>query len=120
MSKRVRKADDSGGRPSVANVGVYLRIPRDILEWFKRSGRGYQTRMIATLKDHVEEQRILKIRCLQKAQDIYAQYHTKCFWHLKPDLTIDESNVAIVIDGLKHFGGHEGWKLAAEIENALH
>ncbi|MCC6932703.1 MAG: BrnA antitoxin family protein [Deltaproteobacteria bacterium] len=120
MKRKVKKEEFVAEKQSVANVGVYLRIPKDVLDWFKRSGRGYQTRIIAILKDHVEEQRVLKIRCLQKAQDIYSQYHTKCFWHMKPDLTINEENVAMVISGLRHFGGHEGWRLAAEIENALH
>jgi uncharacterized protein (DUF4415 family) len=32
---------------------VSLRIDSDILEWFKRQGRGYQTRMNAILRAYV-------------------------------------------------------------------
>jgi uncharacterized protein (DUF4415 family) len=34
-----------------------LRIDRDVLEWFRAQGRGYQTRMNAVLRSFVEAQR---------------------------------------------------------------
>jgi uncharacterized protein (DUF4415 family) len=34
-----------------------LRIDRDVLDWFKGQGRGYQTRMNAVLRSFVEAQR---------------------------------------------------------------
>jgi uncharacterized protein (DUF4415 family) len=33
---------------------VTLRIDTDVLEWFKKQGRGYQTRINALLKAYVE------------------------------------------------------------------
>lgn len=34
-----------------------LRVDADIIEWFQRQGRGYQTRMNAALRDYVERHR---------------------------------------------------------------
>ena len=34
-----------------------LRVDTDVVEWFKRQGRGYQTRMNAVLRAFVEAQR---------------------------------------------------------------
>ena len=36
---------------------VTLRLDRDILAWFKRQGRGYQTRINAVLRAFVEAQK---------------------------------------------------------------
>jgi uncharacterized protein (DUF4415 family) len=35
---------------------VSMRIDEDVLKWFKRQGRGYQTRMNAVLRAWVEAQ----------------------------------------------------------------
>jgi uncharacterized protein (DUF4415 family) len=34
-----------------------LRIDADVVEWFKRSGRGYQTRINAVLRAYVQAHR---------------------------------------------------------------
>lgn len=36
---------------------ISFRVDRDILDWFRKSGRGYQTRMNAVLRAYVEAQR---------------------------------------------------------------
>ena len=36
---------------------VHIRIDSDVLEWFKQSGRGYQTRMNSVLRAFFEAQR---------------------------------------------------------------
>jgi uncharacterized protein (DUF4415 family) len=36
---------------------VTLRLDRDVLEWFKRKGSGYQTRINALLKAYMEAQK---------------------------------------------------------------
>jgi uncharacterized protein (DUF4415 family) len=36
---------------------VSLRIDSDVLDWFKRQGRGYQTRINAVLRAYVRAQR---------------------------------------------------------------
>ena len=35
---------------------VSIRLDRDVTEWFKRQGRGYQTRINAVLRTYVEAQ----------------------------------------------------------------
>ena len=34
-----------------------IRLDRDVMEWFRRQGRGYQTRINAVLRAYVEAQR---------------------------------------------------------------
>jgi uncharacterized protein (DUF4415 family) len=36
---------------------VSIRLDRDVMEWFRRRGRGYQTRINAVLRAYVEAQR---------------------------------------------------------------
>ena len=36
---------------------VTLRLDRDVLEWFKSTGKGYQTRINAVLRSYVEAQK---------------------------------------------------------------
>jgi uncharacterized protein (DUF4415 family) len=38
-------------------TSVTLRIDREIIEWFKSEGKGYQTRMNAVLKAYVKAQK---------------------------------------------------------------
>ena len=33
---------------------ITLRIDRDVLDWFRKSGRGYQTRMNAVLRSYMD------------------------------------------------------------------
>lgn len=37
--------------------GVFIRLDADVLEWFKKQGPGYQTKINAVLKSYVEHQR---------------------------------------------------------------
>jgi uncharacterized protein (DUF4415 family) len=34
-----------------------LRVDADVIDWFQRQGQGYQTRMNAALREHVERHR---------------------------------------------------------------
>lgn len=47
------------GRPKLAapNVAISLRIPPDVLERWKSTGPGWQTRMVASLKNHAPKAR---------------------------------------------------------------
>lgn len=45
-----------GLRPRVKRQ-LTLRLDGDVLDWFKRQGRGYQTRINALLRAYMEEQR---------------------------------------------------------------
>jgi uncharacterized protein (DUF4415 family) len=37
----------------VKKLSVTLRLDRDVLQWFRRPGRGYQTRINAVLRSYV-------------------------------------------------------------------
>jgi len=47
-----------------------------------------------------------------RAQEAYRQYRTQCFWSMRKDLIVTEENLPLIIEGLKQYGGHRGWKLA--------
>jgi uncharacterized protein (DUF4415 family) len=36
---------------------VSIRLDRDVMEWFRRQGKGHQTRINAVLRTYVESQR---------------------------------------------------------------
>jgi uncharacterized protein (DUF4415 family) len=46
----VRKVVRRGLNPPGRKTSISLRIDLDVLEWFRRHGAGYQTRMNAVLK----------------------------------------------------------------------
>jgi uncharacterized protein (DUF4415 family) len=39
--------------PRASKEAISLRVDADVLVWFRRQGRGYQTRMNAILRDHM-------------------------------------------------------------------
>ena len=46
----VRTIVRNGMKPAASKTAISLRIDADVLEWFKKQGSGYQTRMSAVLK----------------------------------------------------------------------
>ncbi len=36
---------------------LHMRIDRDVLDWFRNAGKGYQTRINAVLRSYVERMR---------------------------------------------------------------
>lgn len=38
-------------------VDVHMRIDGDVLDWFRKTGKGYQTRINAVLRSYVEQMR---------------------------------------------------------------
>jgi uncharacterized protein (DUF4415 family) len=46
----IRKVVRQGLNPVPPKASISLRIDRDVLDWFKKQGDGYQTRMNAILK----------------------------------------------------------------------
>ena len=43
-----------GLKPSAAKVLLTIRIDRDVLEWYRKKGRGYQTRINKLLRAYME------------------------------------------------------------------
>ncbi len=50
---------------------------------------------------------------LELANRLYREYHTRCFWHCRPDLRITEELIPFVAKGLRTHGGRRGFILAS-------
>lgn len=67
LASTTDEADDSGHDPGFwddapivhprAKERITVRLDADMLDWFRRQGRGYQTRMNAVLRSYFEVQR---------------------------------------------------------------
>ena len=54
-------------------------------------------------------------RRLNLAQQAFRDFHAICFWSYRSDLEITEDQLPFVIRGLRKYGGHKGYKIAAEL-----
>ena len=52
---------------------------------------------------------------LELANQLYREYHTRCFWHCPRDLDITEDLIPFVIKGLRAYGGRRGFILASKL-----
>jgi uncharacterized protein (DUF4415 family) len=43
-----------GLKPSAAKVQLTIRVDRDVLEWYRKKGHGYQTRINKLLRAYME------------------------------------------------------------------
>lgn len=96
-------------------VPVYMKLDEGVLNWFKAKGPGYQERMNSLLKDYIHEYNQFEQSRLKYAQDLYEKYYARCFWHLRPNMTISEDKIPLVIEGLKKYGGREGYMEAQNL-----
>lgn len=96
---------------------ISIRLDQNILDYFKSQfPEGYQKQIHRVLKDYVDEQQKRQNYVAGRAQEIFNQFHAQCFWHYKKDLIITPELIPMVVDGLKAYGGHQGYGLAAELE----
>ena len=58
------------------------------------------------------------VAAIELAQRYYREFYILCFWHMKPDLIVTESNILSVVDGLRKHGGRKGMLAAAEVLRA--
>lgn len=49
------------------------------------------------------------------AQQLYREFHARCFWSYRPDLEITPRQVAWIRDGLRRHGGMAGWRAAQRL-----
>ena len=101
----------------MAKTPISIRLETDLLDWFKQvAPQGYQVMIQDVLRDYrrAREQRAQNI--LGRAQQIFTQYHAKCFWHLRKDLKVTWGNLSIIQNGLRKYGGLEGLRLAGELD----
>jgi hypothetical protein len=53
---------------------------------------------------------------LELANQLFREFHTRCFWHSPRDLVITEDLIPFVVKGLRRNGGHRGFKLAGKLQ----
>lgn len=53
---------------------------------------------------------------LELANQLYREYHTRCFWHCPRDLVITEELITVVVKGLRKYGGRKGFILAGKLQ----
>lgn len=49
------------------------------------------------------------------ANELFQEYHTRCFWHCRRDLEITEDLLPLVVKGLRAHGGRRGFILASKL-----
>lgn len=52
---------------------------------------------------------------LELARKAFKAYYAQCFWSYRDDLEITEEKIPLVIRGLRLHGGHEGYKIVAQL-----
>lgn len=103
----------------MAKIAVSLRIDEEILSWFRKHHPiSYQKGILGVLRDHVISQKLQSARIAGQAQELYRQFYSRCFWHLKKDLVITSDLVQLVKDGLRQRGGQKGFLLASLLDES--
>jgi len=108
-------------RDKADKVGVFIKLDREVVEWFRGSGAGYQRKMNEVLRRFVAAVKSNEINSketrpvLERAQELFEKYYEQCFWHMKPDLIITEVDLPQIIKGLKTYGGKLGYMEASEL-----
>jgi hypothetical protein len=57
----------------------------------------------------------LQARRLDLARRAFKEFFTQCFWSYDPNLVVTEEHIPLVIRELRHYGGHKGYRIAAEL-----
>ena len=52
---------------------------------------------------------------LALANQLYREYHARCFWHCPEDLEITEDLLPLVVKGLRTYGGRRGFMRASAL-----
>ena len=81
---------------------------RDYLATIGRRG-GRKSRRSLTPEQAREMVRI------REARRAFHKFHTQCFWYMTPTIEITSADLPDIARGLRTYGGHEGYRLAARI-----
>ena len=96
---------------------ISIRLEPKVLDFFRFNfPEGYQTAIAKVLEAHVGTKTKQLAFALGRAQQIFLDYHTQCFWHLRRDLKITTELLSMVKTGLRRNGGRKGMQLAAELD----
>lgn len=95
---------------------ISIRLAPAVLQWFRSEApEGYQALIHSVLEKYVEERRAAQNWTAGRAQEIFRTYYAQCFWHYDKDLQIGPQQVPLVVEGLRKYGGREGYILAEEL-----
>ena len=52
---------------------------------------------------------------VREARRAFREFRTQCFWYLRPDLIVTLEDVPEIVRGLRLYGGHKGFRIAARL-----
>ena len=98
-------------------VSVFLKLDASVVDWFRAGGPGYQARINEVLRrfvDGMTEPGLPPTR-IERAQLLFEQNHAQCFWHMRPDLVVTETDIPAIVQGLRTHGGRDGFLATEEL-----
>ena len=54
-------------------------------------------------------------RRVETARQAFHEFYAQCFWSYRRDLQITEEEIPFIIRELRRNGGHQGYKIVAEL-----
>lgn len=54
-------------------------------------------------------------RRLELARKAFKEFSVRCFWSWQEDAQITEETIPLIVRGLRQYGGHKGYRIAAEL-----
>lgn len=67
------------------------------------------------MKAHLTSGSHLRENRLMLARRYYREFYPSCFWHYRPDLTITEDKIPLLVKELRSHGGRRGLLAAAQL-----
>ena len=52
---------------------------------------------------------------IEKARRAFRAFRTRCFWSRAEEPEINEAAIPLIVEGLRKYGGHNGYQAAAEL-----
>ena len=52
---------------------------------------------------------------IKEAQEAFNKFYAQCFWYMRKDMDVTESDLPEIIRGLRHYGGRQGFLLADKL-----
>ena len=52
---------------------------------------------------------------IEKARRAFRAFRTLCFWSWPEEPEITEATIPLIVAGLRKYGGHKGYRVAAEL-----
>lgn len=62
-----------------------------------------------------ESEQAARERRVALARQAFREYFAQCFWSWDENTEIKEETIPLIVEGLRHYGGHRGYRIAAEL-----